>query len=76
MNGHDLIIEAARLARLRIELPAIEARLWAKAHAAGVSFNGISRGIAVELARQGCPAEAIVDTGTGPDNIRKRVQAL
>lgn len=69
------IAVAARIAQQILDLRAAEVGAWRRARAAGASFTAISRGLTLEMAGLGMTPEQIERTGTGPDNIRKRLGA-
>lgn len=73
MNGHEAIVAAARIAKQLLELPEEQVALWGVAHRSGMSYNGISRALTVEMLRMEMTPAQIEATGTGPDNIRKQL---
>jgi hypothetical protein len=66
---------AARAAQKILELRTAELGFWHNARDTGLSYTAISRGLTLEMARLGMTPDEIDRTGTGPDNIRKRLSA-
>jgi hypothetical protein len=72
-EAKDALKVAAWVAKQILELRATELELWRQARDRQVSYTAISRGLTLEMAALGMTPDQIDLTGTGPDNIRKRL---
>ena len=72
-EARQALAAAAKIAQQILELRVAEVELWRQARRTGASYPAISRGLTLEMAGLEMTPEDIERTGTGPDNIRKRL---